>query len=327
MLTSPVLTSPDALRAVARDHLEHRILHTEVEGLGPVTRGKVRDIYQPGDVRVLVASDRISAFDRVLGTIPLKGQVLNQLAAFWFERTRDIVDNHVIAVPHPNATVCREAEPLPVEVVVRGYITGVTSTSLWTRYAAGIERPYGLELPSGLRKNDPLPHPVITPTTKAARGEHDVPTTEAELVASGAVSAERWAEVRAVALALFARGQEVAAAAGLILVDTKYELGVVDGRLTLIDEVHTPDSSRYWLADSYDARRTPTSLDKEHVRTWLKSVGYTGDGPSPPIPDDLAVELAVRYARTFERLTGQPFQPAPTPVAPHLARALSPWSV
>lgn len=319
-------TSADVLVPVIRARLDHRVLHTDVPGLGPVIRGKVRDIYRSGDVRVLVASDRISAFDRVLGTIPLKGQVLNQLAAFWFENTADIVDNHVLEVPHPNATVCREAQPLPVEVVVRGYITGVTSTSLWTQYAAGVERPYGLDLPTGLRKNDPLPAPVITPTTKAARGEHDVPTTEAEIVASGMVSAERWQEVREVALALYERGRAIAAKAGLILVDTKYELGIVDGRLTLIDEVHTPDSSRYWLAESYDERRTPKSLDKEHVRSWLKSVGYTGDGPSPPIPDDLAVELSLRYIQTYEQLTGRTFEPAPEPFDAELARALAPYA-
>ena len=319
-------TSAEDLRPIAWDRLAHRILETSVDGLGPVTRGKVRDIYQPGDVRVLVASDRISAFDRVLGTIPLKGQVLNQLAAFWFEQTRDIVDNHVIAVPHPNATVCREAAPLPVEVVVRGYITGVTSTSLWTQYSQGVERPYGLDLPVGLVKNDPLPTPVITPTTKAEKGEHDVPTTEADIIASGAVSSELWAEVRAAALALYERGRAIAAEAGLILVDTKYEFGVVDGRLTLIDEVHTPDSSRYWLAETYDERRTPKSLDKEHVRTWLKSVGYSGDGPSPPIPDDLAVELSLRYIEAFEALTGTDFAPAGADVGPDLTHALAPWS-
>jgi len=312
---------------MARKHLEHRILDTAISGLGPAENGKVRDIYRAGDVRVLVASDRISAFDRVLGTIPLKGQVLNQLAAFWFDNTRDIVSNHVLAVPHPNATVCREATPLPVEVVVRGYITGVTSTSLWTQYNAGIERPYGLDLPQGLVKNDPLPEPVITPTTKADRGEHDRPTTEAEIIASGAVSAELWAQVRTVALALYERGRAIAARAGLILVDTKYEFGLVDGTLTLIDEVHTPDSSRYWLASTYDENRTPKSLDKEHVRSWLKSVGYSGDGPSPPIPDDLAVELSLRYIQAFEAITSKTFRPAQVPVGPELDAALAPWAV
>jgi phosphoribosylaminoimidazole-succinocarboxamide synthase len=320
-------TSADVLRPIARQRLDHRILETAVSGLGPVDLGKVRDIYRSGNVRVLVASDRISAFDRVLGTIPLKGQVLNQLAAFWFDNTRDIVSNHVIAVPHPNATVCREAAPLPVEVVVRGYITGVTSTSLWTQYSAGIERPYGLDLPRDLVKNDPLPHPVITPTTKAEKGEHDSPTTEAEIVASGAVSAELWEEVRTVALALYERGRAIAARAGLILVDTKYEFGLVDGKLTLIDEVHTPDSSRYWLASTYDEHRTPKSLDKEHVRSWLKSVGYSGDGPAPPIPDELAVELSLRYIQAFEAITSTTFRPAQVPVGPQLDAALAPWAV
>lgn len=313
----------------ARSALSHRLLHSDVPGLGPVTRGKVRDIYRPPahkDLRILVASDRISAFDRVLGTIPLKGQVLNQLAAFWFEQTQDIVDNHLVATPHENAAVCREATPLPVEVVVRGYITGVTSTSLWTQYSAGVPKPYGLTLPKGLIKNDPLPHPVITPTTKAARGEHDVPTTGEHIVESGLVDAAVWEEACRVALALYARGTELAARAGLILVDTKYELGLLDGKLVVIDEIHTPDSSRYWQADSYDATRSPRSLDKEHVRTWLKSVGYAGEGPSPPIPDDLAVELSCRYIETFERMTGRAFSPAKQPVADHLATALAPWA-
>ncbi|MEZ4465270.1 MAG: phosphoribosylaminoimidazolesuccinocarboxamide synthase [bacterium] len=260
----------------------HALKATDFKGLGPREQGKVRDIYHHGAERILVATDRISAFDRVIGALPFKGQVLNQLSAWWFEQLADIVPNHVAAVPDPNVTVGREAEPLPVEVIVRGYLTGVTSTSLWTLYSQGVPKPYGLSLPAGLQKDARLPAPVITPTTKAARGEHDERLTHDQVVGLGFVSAERWAEVCRVALALFARGTELAARGGLILVDTKYEFGVIDGQLVLIDEVHTPDSSRYWEADSWPG--TPQELDKEYVRRWLKQAGYAGDGPPRPCP-------------------------------------------
>jgi phosphoribosylaminoimidazole-succinocarboxamide synthase len=230
--------------------IPHALMRIDLPGLGPRQEGKVRDIYVVGDRRVLITTDRVSAFDRVLGAIPFKGQVLNQLSAWWFEQTRDIIANHVIAVPDPNVTIVREAQPLPVEVIVRGYITGVTSTSLWTLYHQGVPRPYGLDLPPGLRKNDPLPEPVITPTTKATGGAHDERLTSDEVVARGLVRADLWAEICAAAQALFRRGQEVARRAGLILVDTKYEFGLIAGRPALIDEVHTPDSSRFWVAES-----------------------------------------------------------------------------
>ena len=201
--------------------------------------------------RTLITSDRVSAFDMVLGLIPYKGQVLNQLSAWWFEQTADLANNHVISVPDPNVTIAHEAESLPVEVVVRGYITGVTKTSLWYLYEQGDRRPYGIELPDGMQKNDPLPQPIITPTTKALKGEHDEPITRELILEQGILDKALWAEIEETAVSLFKRGQEVAAKAGLILVDTKYEMGLVDGKLTLIDEIHTPDSSRYWIADTY----------------------------------------------------------------------------
>ena len=274
--------------------------------LGPVLRGKVRDAWRlPDGRRLIVTTDRISAFDRVLGTIPMKGRVLNLLSAWWFERTADIVPHHMVSVPHPHAMIVREATPLPIEVVVRGFITGVTSTSLWTLYRQG-ERPYGLDLPPGLHKDDRLPEPVVTPTTKAQTG-HDRPVSPTELIASGLVSAALWQDVHDTALALFRRGQAIAEARGLLLVDTKYELGLVDGRLTLIDELHTPDSSRYWLADSWHRRtpeRPPVHLDKELLRQGLVALGYRGDGPPPPLPDALRLELAERYLELYTRLTG-----------------------
>lgn len=287
----------------------------ELTDLGPPLSGKVRDAWPlPGGRRLIVTTDRISAFDRVLGTIPFKGRVLNLLSAWWFEHTADLVPNHFISAPHPNAMIVREATPLPIEVVVRGFITGVTSTSLWTLYKNG-ERPYGLDLPPGLAKDDRLPTPVVTPTTKAQSG-HDRPTTAAELIASGLISADLWHEIHEAALALFARGQQIAESKGLLLVDTKYEFGLIDGRLHLIDEVHTPDSSRYWLADSWHSRTPqspPIHLDKERLRQALTGLGYRGDGPPPPLPDPLRLDLAEHYLDLFQRLTGTavPLDPRP----------------
>lgn len=298
--------------------------------------GKVRVSYRLSETeRLFVTTDRLSAFDRIIASVPHKGQVLNQLAAWWFEQTRDIVANHLLEVPDPNVTVGRAAHPLPVEVVVRGYITGVTSTSLWQQYADGARHIYGYDFPDGLRKNTALPAAIVTPTTKALDGAHDEPISCAGVVAEGLVDAELWERVQAAALAVFARGQQAAERAGLILADTKYEFGLaVDtGELLLIDEVHTPDSSRYWVADSYDARLAagdePESLDKELVRRALIGLGYRGDGAPPVLPPDVVAAASARYASAYERLTGQAFVPGSTPIreriernlAPHLARA------
>ncbi len=310
-----------------REAIPYALTRVDLPNLGPRTEGKVRDIYRAGPDRVLITTDRVSAFDRVLGVIPFKGQVLNQLSAWWFDQTRDIVANHVISVPDPNVTLAREAEALPVEVIVRGYITGVTSTSLWTLYDQGVPLPYGLNLPPGLRKNDPLPEPVITPTTKATGGAHDERLTNAEVVEHGLVSADLWDEVQAAALAVFRRGQEVAARAGLILVDTKYEFGLIDGRPALIDEVHTPDSSRYWVQESYDAvqgtGREPENFDKEFLRIWFAERGYRGEGQPPAMPDDFVAAVAQRYIAAFERLTGEAFIPGAQPVAQRIENALA----
>lgn len=307
--------------------IPHALMRVDLPGLGPRSEGKVRDIYVVGDRRVLITTDRVSAFDRVLGAIPFKGQVLNQLSAWWFAQTRDIIANHVIGVPDPNVTIAREAQPLPVEVIVRGYITGVTSTSLWTLYHQGAPRPYGLDLPPGLRKNDPLPEPVITPTTKAAGGAHDERLTADEVVERGLVRADLWAEICAAALAIFRRGQETARRAGLILVDTKYEFGLIDGRPVLIDEIHTPDSSRFWVAESYqaarDADREPESFDKEFLRLWFVEHGYRGEGTPPAMPTGLIALVAQRYIAAYERLTGETFVPGAQPVTDRIAQALT----
>jgi phosphoribosylaminoimidazole-succinocarboxamide synthase len=312
------LTHDELIRAVP-----NALLSVDLPGLGPKQAGKVRDSYLLDGKRVLITTDRISAFDRVLGAIPFKGQVLNQLSSWWFEQTRGIVVNHVLAVPDPNVTIARDATPLPVEVVVRGYITGVTKTSLWMLYAQGERRPYGVALPDGLRKNDPLPVPIITPTTKGGAGVHDEPLTTDQIVARGLLTESLWQQVETAALALFARGQELARQAGLILVDTKYEFGLVDGRLTLIDEIHTPDSSRFWALESYGPGREPEHCDKEFLRAWFAAQGYRGEGEPPAMPAEFVAEVAERYIMAYERLTGHVFIPAEQPAEERIRRNLA----
>jgi phosphoribosylaminoimidazole-succinocarboxamide synthase len=286
--------------------------------------GKVRDSYAlPNGQRLLVTTDRLSAFDRVLANVPFKGQVLNQLAAWWFAQTADVVANHCVSLPDPQALVAVEAQPFTVEVVVRGYITGVTTTALWYRYDLGEREIYGYRLPDGLRKNTALPEPMITPTTKGGATGHDERLTCAEVVSRGLLDAGTWDEVQAAALALFRRGQAVAREAGLILVDTKYEFGRgPDGRVLLIDEVHTPDSSRYWKLDSYAdrlaANTEPENFDKEFVRLAYAEQGYRGDGPPPAMPAELWVNASQRYITIYETLTGLAFEPGAYPAEPRL---------
>ena len=311
-----------------RGAIPHLLTETHLPGLGERSQGKVRDFYRLDGERVLITTDRLSAFDRVVGHIPFKGQVLNELAAFWFERTGDILPNHLISVPDPNVAVVHECHALPVEIVVRGYISGSTSTSLWTRYAAGERTIYGLSFPDGLRKNERLPEPVITPTTRSTGpGGHDERITRQEIFEHGLVSEALYAQIEQRALALFDRGTEICSEAGIILVDTKYEFGLLDGALTLIDEIHTPDSSRLWLADSYqerfEARREPTSassvepenLDKEFVRLWFRHQGYSGDGPAPHLTEEIVIEASQRYQAAYERITGRDFEPGAFPIA------------
>ena len=293
--------------------------------------GKVRVSYAWGDVqRLFVTTDRLSAFDHIIAGVPWKGQVLNQLAAWWFEQTADIVANHVVSVPDPNVTIARTASTLPVEVVVRGHITGVTDTSLWTAYAGGERVIYGHQLPDGLVKNQALPEPLVTPTTKGEAGAHDVPITCADVVEQGFVEESLWNRVHDIALALFARGVELGQHAGLILADTKYEFGLTtDGELLLIDEMHTPDSSRWWVADTYDERMAagaePESLDKEVVRRALADVGFRGDGPIPTLDDAVWVATTARYVDAYERLTGEAFVPAAYPADVRIRDAVAPY--
>jgi phosphoribosylaminoimidazole-succinocarboxamide synthase len=314
--------------ATLRDLIPQAITGVQIEWPYPCAHGKVRDLFSLPDARrILVATDRLSAFDRVLTAVPFKGQVLNQLSAFWFERTVDVLPNHLMAVPDPNVSLVRACTTLPVEVIVRGYITGVTSTSLWTLYAAGERRLYGYHLPEGLNKNDPLPEPLITPTTKAGAGQHDERLTCAEVVERGFVDAGTWEVVQAAALAIFRRGQEIARAAGFVLVDTKYEFGrAPDGTLMVIDEIHTPDSSRFWTMDGLEqAQRMgsePEQWDKEYTRLWYVQQGYRGDGDPPRIRADVIVGTAYRYIALCEGLMGKTFEPASYPALPRLANAL-----
>lgn len=301
-----------------------------VAAIGPVTRGKVRDVVDLGDYLALIATDRLSAFDRVLGTVPYRGQVLNQLAAWWFERITDLVSSHVVAVPDPNLMIGRKCQTLPVEVVVRAFLSGSTDTALWTRYAGGAREIYGRRYADGMAKNDPLPEPVITPTTKAGSGAHDEPISESEIVARGVADAAAWAEIRETALAVFDRGRRIAATGGLVLVDTKYEFGYDnEGRLTMIDEVHTPDSSRFWRAETVAGRRAagqePENLDKEVVRLEYRARGYRGEGEPPPLDDELSRRAAAVYCEAFERLTGSALVPGRYPAGPRVAEALRAW--
>jgi phosphoribosylaminoimidazole-succinocarboxamide synthase len=302
---------------------------TEIDlALGDRRDGKVRHSWAiDDDHRLIVTTDRLSAFDRVLAGVPYKGQVLNELSAWWFDRTADVIANHVVSLPDPNALLARAANPLPVEVVVRSHITGVTDTSLWGMYADGRRSMYGYEFPDGLAKNTPLPEHIVTPTTKAPDGGHDQPLSCAEVVRRSLLPADLWDRVIAAALAVFARGVELGRAAGLILADTKYEFGVTDsGELLLIDEVHTPDSSRWWVAATYDERVAagdePESLDKEVVRRAFAAIGYRGDGPVPDIDPEVWTATTARYVGAYERLTGTRFEPGDYPVAERLVANL-----
>jgi phosphoribosylaminoimidazole-succinocarboxamide synthase len=301
---------------------------TDLRGLGRREEGKVRDSYVGEKRRTIVVTDRVSCFDVVVGTIPAKGQVLNQLAAFWFEKTRAIAPNHLISVPDPNVSVVRELSVLPVEFVMRGYLTGVTSTSIWTAYARGDEFYCGHRLPKGLRKHERLPEPLLTPTTKAKKGDHDAPVSRAEVIERGLVPEALYDRAAKLAASLFRAGQEWAEGRGLILADTKYELGLDEtGTLVVADEIHTPDSSRYWYRDGYEqALREggdPKALDKEYVRRWLVSErGYRGEGVPPPLPDDVRCEAARRYVEAYERVTGQDFVADAEPPEPRIRRNL-----
>ncbi|HSB18823.1 MAG TPA: phosphoribosylaminoimidazolesuccinocarboxamide synthase [Anaeromyxobacteraceae bacterium] len=292
-----------------RAQLPHTLRQIDLPGLGELYRGKVRDNYGRGDRIVMITTDRVSAFDHVLGTIPFKGEVLSRLTLFWFDKVKDLAPTHLVEAPDPSVMVVKRAKALPVEIVIRGYITG----SLWRDYQAGKAGAYGIEWPRGLRKDQRFEEAVITPSTKAEYGKHDEPISEREILEQKLVAPEVWREATAIARRLFARGQEWALSRGLILVDTKYEMGIADGRLIVIDEIHTPDSSRYWVAGGYEERLARGAeqemLDKENIRQWLiQEHGFSGHGKPPPLSDDVRVMLATKYIEVFERLTGTPFE-------------------
>ncbi|NOY08600.1 MAG: phosphoribosylaminoimidazolesuccinocarboxamide synthase [Spirochaetes bacterium] len=278
-----------------------------------LTRGKVRDIYDLGRHLVIITTDRISAFDRVLSTIPFKGEILNRISLFWFGKTSDIIGNHVVEEISPRSVLVNKCSVIPVELVVRGYLTG----SAWRDYKEG--RPVsGIKLPEGMRFNEKFSAPVITPSTKEERGIHDEPVSEQEILKKRIVTEELWEQIKGTAYKLFARGSEIAGRNGLILVDTKYEFGLSDNKLILIDELHTPDSSRYWYRDTYkklfENGEKQKKLDKEYLRQWLMERGFMGNGSIPDIPEQVRVEVAWRYIRAYETITGEEFVPqAPEP--------------
>jgi phosphoribosylaminoimidazole-succinocarboxamide synthase len=287
---------------------------TEFPELPGFSRNKVRDTYKlPNRRRLLISTDRQSAFDQVLTAIPHKGQVLTQVARYWFDATADICPNQVISYPDPNVVLAKDLDMLPIEIVVRAYLTGSTNTSVWPMYERGERTIYGHAFADGYKKNDKLPHAIITPTTKPDDGGHDEPITAEDVVKTGLLSAAIWAEVSQKSLALFARGQELAAEKGLILVDTKYEFGLDEnGVVVIADEIHTPDSSRYWIADSYperlEADQEPDSLDKEFLRLWVSKQCDPYNEPIPEIPDETVLEFSNKYIALFETVTGLEFE-------------------
>ncbi|MGQ9851327.1 MAG: phosphoribosylaminoimidazolesuccinocarboxamide synthase [Aggregatilineaceae bacterium] len=316
------MLEPEQIRRVIPEALGS----LDLPGLS-VERGQVRDNYELTDGRrVLVSTDRFSVYNQHVGLVPYKGQVLNQLTSWWFEQTADIVPNHVIDVPDPNVTIALKANPLPIAVVVRGFISGVTPTSLWQQYQEGQRIIYGITFPDGLRKNQELPTPIVTATAKTFGRVHEHPLTQEEVIAAG-VSPALWERIQSVALKLFQRGRQLCILADLILVDSKYEFGLdLNGDLVLIDELHTPDSSRFWRSDTYDecfeTGEEPENFDREFVRLWYQAQGYQPNDVLPPLSDDMIVTISQRYQRVYELLTGTPFQPASYPAHRRIMVAL-----
>ena len=300
----------------------------EIPGLGKKYQGKVRDIYLHENKRILVTTDRQSAFDVVLGHIPFKGAVLNLLSSFWFQKTKHIIPNHMISVPDPNVMVTRNCKSTGVEMIIRGYMTGVTKTSIWYSYKKGERMIYGIKFPDGLVKNQKLPKPVLTPTTHAAVGSkgHDERLTKEAIIKRKIVDKKIFLRMEEAAFELFKFGSRWCRQRGLILVDTKYEFGMYDGKAMLIDEIHTPDSSRFWIADSYEYRikrgLEPENFDKEFLRLWYAKKGYTGNGKPPSMSKQLIVDLTKRYIGVYERITGRKFKAFPYPIEERIKRAL-----
>jgi phosphoribosylaminoimidazole-succinocarboxamide synthase len=311
--------------ALLAAHLGDALADATIPELPNHYRGKVRDNYDlPDGRRIIIATDRLSAFDRIITAIPFKGQVLTQIARFWFDATRELCPNHVIDYPDPNVLVCRRLAMMPVEIVVRDYLTGTTATSIWPMYKAGRREIYGHRFPDGLCENQKLPATIVTPTTKASDGGHDEPLTPEEITGRRLLTHQQWRTATELALGLFARGRAIAEKCGLILVDTKYEFGFDGaGRIVLADEIHTPDSSRYWMRDSYERRlvagEPPETLDKDFVRRWVTAHCDPYRDPIPEIPSDIILETARVYIGAYEAITGRLFEP-PSPDVPILQR-------
>ena len=300
----------------------------DIPHLGKKHQGKVRDFYFQDDKRILITTDRQSAFDVILGHIPFKGAVLNLLSKYWFEKTKHIVPNHMISVPHPNVMMAKNCQPILVEMVVRGYISGVTKTSIWYSYEKGERMIYGIKFPEGLIKNEKLPKPVITPTTHGGgKDGHDERLTKEEIIQRKIVNTKLYLEMEKATLALFKYGSELCKKRGLILVDTKYEFGLYKGKLTLIDEIHTPDSSRFWIADTSEKRikkgLEPENFDKEFLRLWYAKRGYRGDGKPPEMSKQLIVDLAKRYIGVYEKITGKKFKAYKYPIEESIINRLN----
>lgn len=297
----------------------------DIPELGKKMQGKVRDIYFKDNRRILITTDRQSAFDVILGNIPYKGTVLNLLSQFWFQKTKHIIPNHMIEVPDPNVMITHNCESIPVEMVVRGYISGVTKTSIWYSYERGERMIYGLKFPDGLKKNQKLSEPVITPTTHGGgTGGHDDRLTKEEILGKKLVSKKLYTQMEETARALYEFGSKLCKKRGLILVDTKYEFGLYNGKLMLIDEIHTPDSSRFWIADTYEKRfkkgLEPENFDKEFLRLRYAKMGYRGDGLPPEMPRDLIAALAKRYIAVYEKLTEKKFKGYKYPINERLKK-------
>ncbi len=296
--------------------------------LGKKYQGKVRDFYILKDKRVTITTDRQSAFDLILGQIPFKGAVLNQLAAFWFEKTKDIVPNHMISVPDPNVLVSKNCQPIPIEMVVRGYLSGVANTSIWYSYEKNERNIYGITFPDGMHKNQKLPTNIITPTTHPAAGsnKHDERLTRDEIIKQKIVDKQLYEQMEKIALELFAFGQKWCEQHGLILVDTKYEFGLYNGKLTLIDEIHTPDSSRFWIAKTYKERikqgKEPENFDKEFIRLWYTKRVDPYKDKIPQMSEELVVQTAQRYIKTYEMLTEKTFEPFTYPIEDRIKQNL-----
>ncbi|OGK59103.1 phosphoribosylaminoimidazolesuccinocarboxamide synthase [Candidatus Roizmanbacteria bacterium RIFCSPLOWO2_12_FULL_37_7b] len=309
-----------------KNAIPHTLKTVDIKDLGKKIQGKVRDIYLRDDQRILITTDRQSAFDVILGHIPYKVAVLNLLSQFWFEKTRDIVDNHMISVPDPNVMITKNCQPIPVEMVVRGFMTGVTKTSIWYSYEKGERNIYGIEFPEGMIKNQILSKPIITPTTHAQVGQHDERLTREDIVNGGLVQKELYEQMEKASLNLFDFGTKWCRDHGLILVDTKYEFGLYDGKLTLIDEIHTPDSSRFWVEDTYKERmkkgQEPDNFDKEFLRLWYAKRGYTGEGQPPKMATDLIIKLAQRYIDVYEKISNKKFDLFDYPIDKRIQNSL-----